>query len=68
MSAPPFVLLYTREAERVIEDLCGSQQYATKLKKVRKTLLLLEQAGPRHPGLNSHDDQSVPGPDGTTLW
>lgn len=68
MSAPPFVLLYTREAEKVLEDLRFKQQYAPKLKKVRKALCLLEQAGPRHPGLHSHDYQSVPGPGGVTLW
>jgi hypothetical protein len=68
VTAPPFVLLYTREAEKVIEDIKAKQQYNTKLKKVRKALRLLEQAGPRHPGLHSHDYQSVPGPDGGTLW
>ncbi|MPZ67142.1 MAG: hypothetical protein GEU83_17105 [Pseudonocardiaceae bacterium] len=61
MSVPPFQLLYTREAEKVIEDLAGSKQYATKLKQARKALRLLQQAGPRHPGLHSHDYQSVPG-------
>jgi hypothetical protein len=68
VTAPPFVLLYTREAEKVIEDLKSKQQHNTKLRKVRKALRLLEQAGPRHPGLHSHDYQSVPGPDGATLW
>lgn len=68
MSVPPFELLYTREAERVLDELRAKKQYELKLKKVRKTLRLLEQAGPRHPGLHSHDYQSVPGPDGATLW
>lgn len=68
MSAPPFVLLYTHEAEKVLEDLRARQQYRVTLKKVRKALQLLEQAGPRHPGLHSHDYQSVPGPGGATLW
>ncbi|MDQ2710326.1 MAG: hypothetical protein M3Z25_23085 [Actinomycetota bacterium] len=68
MSAPPFALLYTREAEKVLEDLRASKQYVTKLKTVRKALRLLEQAGPRHPGLHSHDYQSIPGPGGVTLW
>lgn len=68
MSAPPFVLLYTHEAEKVIEELRTKQQYDAKLKKVRKALRLLEQVGPRHPGLHSHDYQSVPGPGGATLW
>lgn len=68
MSGPPFSLLYTREAEKAIDDLCAKQQYAKKLKKVRKALRLLAQVGPRHPDLHSHDYQSVPGPDGATLW
>jgi hypothetical protein len=68
VSAPPFKLLYTREAENVLDDLRAKRQYETKLKKVRKALSLLEQAGPRHPGLCSHDYQSVPGPGGATLW
>ena len=68
MSAPPFQLLYTREAERVLDDLRAKKQYEAKLKKVRKALRLLQDAGPRHPGLHSHDYQSVPGPGGATLW
>lgn len=68
MSAPPFKLLYTREAERVLNDLRAKRQYESKLKKVRKALRLLAEAGPRHPGLHSHDYQSIPGPGGATLW
>ncbi|CAM3184187.1 hypothetical protein SAXI111661_21785 [Saccharomonospora xinjiangensis] len=68
MSAPPFELLFTAEAEKVIVDLQSQQQFASKFKKVRKALRLLEQAGPRHPGLHSHDYKSVPGPHGATLW
>ncbi|RLK60495.1 hypothetical protein [Actinokineospora cianjurensis] len=68
MSAPPFALLYTREVEQVLEDLRAKQQYAAKLKKVRKALRLLEQVGPGHPGLHSHRYQSVPGPGGAALW
>jgi hypothetical protein len=68
MSAPPFVLQYTREAEKVLEELRSAQQYAGKLKKIRKAPRLLEQIGPRHPGLHSHNYQSVPGPGGVTLW
>lgn len=52
----------------MLVDLCARKQYADKLTKVRKALRLLAQAGPRHPGLHSHDYQSVPGPDGATLW
>ncbi len=67
MSAPPYILKYTAEAQKVIEDL-RSPQYKVKLKKVRKTLRLLQNPGPSHPGLNSHRYQSVPGPDGAALW
>lgn len=68
MSAPPFELLYTCEAEKVINDLRAKQQYASKLKKIRKALRRLEQAGRRRPGLRSHDYKSIPGPGGDTLW
>ncbi|GLZ38379.1 hypothetical protein Acsp05_20030 [Actinokineospora sp. NBRC 105648] len=68
MSAPPFELVYAAEAAKVLNDLRAKQQYASKLKKVRKALRLLEQVGPRHPGLHSHNYQSVPGPGGAPLW
>ncbi len=69
MNAPSFALLYTREAEKVLGDLRdGGAQYTVKLKKVRKALRLLEQRGPRHPGLQSHAYHSVPGPGGAMLW
>lgn len=68
MSVPPFVLLYTPEAEKILEGMRIKRQYTPKLKKIRKALRLLEQADPRHPGLHSHAYQSVPGPEGVTLW
>jgi hypothetical protein len=68
VSAPPFTLIYEPEAEKVLIDLRAKQHYAAKFKKVRKALRLLEQVGPRHPGLHSHDYQSIPGPGGATLW
>ncbi|HEX5407592.1 MAG TPA: hypothetical protein VFX16_35400 [Pseudonocardiaceae bacterium] len=67
MSAPPFALRYTPEAEKIISDLQGPR-HVSKFKKVRKALRLLQQDGPRHPGLHSHRYQSVPGPDGKDLW
>jgi len=67
MSAPPYVLSYTDETEKVIDDL-QNPQYAVKLRKVRKALRLLREVGPRHPGLHSHDYQSILGPGGKTLW
>ncbi|BCB84694.1 hypothetical protein [Phytohabitans suffuscus] len=68
MSAPPYNLHYTDEAEKILDDMAASAQYKAKLKKVRKTLRLLEQQGPRYPGLNSHRYESVPGPGGAELW
>ncbi|MPZ67730.1 MAG: hypothetical protein GEU83_20330, partial [Pseudonocardiaceae bacterium] len=68
MTAPPYVLLYTPEAEDVLQQLANKPQYATKLKKVRKALRFLEQIGPQYPGLHSHEYVSVPAPDGGKLW
>lgn len=60
-------LLFTDEAKRVLEDLASSNQHATKLKKVRKTLGLL-QTDPRYPGLNSHKYVSLSGSGGEDVW
>lgn len=59
-------LRFTPEAARVLTDL-ESPNFATKLKKVRKALGLLER-DPRYPGLNSHKYQSVRGQDGSDVW
>lgn len=67
MSAPPYVLVYTDEATKVINDL-QSPQYVNKLRKVRKALQLLLEQGPRHPGLHSHVYQSIRGPGGVPVW
>ncbi len=42
--------------------------YVTKLKKATKALRLLRDAGPSHPGLNSHKYQSLSGPNGEDVW
>lgn len=68
MSAPPFTLLYTPEAQAVLADLAAKQQYATKLKKVRKALYLLQQMRPTYPGLHSHRYESLKGPNGEEVW
>lgn len=68
MSAPPFTLVYTPSVLAVLADLAGQAQYKVKAKKVAKTLRLLEQAGPAYPGLESHQYQSVKGPNGEPLW
>lgn len=68
MTAPPFHLEITDEADQILQDLVKRHQYADKLRKVRKTLRLLRDPGPRHPGRNSHPYQSVKGPGGAQLW
>jgi hypothetical protein len=68
VTSPPYVLLYTAEAQRVIADLEKNAAHRARFKKVRKALRNLQQVGPRHPGLHSHDYQSIPGPGGRTLW
>jgi hypothetical protein len=67
VTAPPFALLYTAEARRVIHDL-GKPAPAAKLRKVKKTLRLLRDVGPAHPGLNSHKYHSITGPKGEDAW
>jgi hypothetical protein len=68
VSAPPFVLHQTDEFKKIIAEMRSQPRYAAKLKKIAKTLRLLEQVGPRHPGLSSHLYQSVKGPGGAPLW
>ena len=60
------VLRFTKEAARVLNELT-SPQYAVKLRKVRRTLALIEQ-NPRHLGLNSHKYKSIRGVDGSDVW
>lgn len=62
----PFRLLFSDEAEGVLESL-GAAQYAKKLAKVRRTLGRLQQ-DPRHPGLNSHKYDSIEGVNGEEVW
>lgn len=57
-----FTLRLTPEAEEAIARLDASR-----LKKVRKTLGRLE-TNPRHPGLHTHEYQSLSGPNGEKVW
>ena len=57
-------LLFTPEASAVLDGLAEDP---VKLKKVRKALAFLE-ANPRHPGLNSHQYESLGGPNGEKVW
>ncbi|MGH3978948.1 MAG: hypothetical protein ACRDRZ_08095 [Pseudonocardiaceae bacterium] len=67
MSAPPFTLFVTDEAQCVLDEL-GKPEHAAKLKKVKKALRLLRDVGPGHPGLNTHKYQSLTGPHGEEVW
>jgi hypothetical protein len=62
----PYKLVFTRVAQKVMEDLT-SPQYTTKLKKVRKALGQL-QADPRYPALRSHKYSSLHGARGEEVW
>ena len=53
MSAPPFILLYTDEAQAIMDDLI-SRPRDEKTKKVRKALRFLRDVGPSYPALESH--------------
>ncbi|WP_326960520.1 hypothetical protein [Amycolatopsis sp. NBC_01286] len=68
MSAPPFRLLYSDETKAVLEDLRAKAQHARKLRKVKKALAFMEQQGPSYPGLRTHPMESIPGPNGKTLY
>ena len=62
----PFSLEFTSEATAQLQKLEATDPQ--RLKKVRKTLALLEQ-NPRHPGLNSHEYHSLPGVEpGRRVW
>ncbi|MBE5493140.1 hypothetical protein E3G44_000604 [Mycobacteroides abscessus] len=67
MSAPPFTLLYTDEAQAVMDDLLARPR-DVKTKKVKKALRLLRDVGPSHPGLESHKYHSLKGPNGEDVW
>lgn len=67
MSAPPFTLLYTVEAQAIMDDLL-TRPRDVKTKKVKKALRLLRDVGPSHPGLESHKYHSLTGPNGEDVW
>ena len=67
MSAPPFLLLFTGEAKSLLEDLACPRN-KVKNNKVLKTLRLLRDIGPGHPGLSTHKYHSRTGPSGEDLW
>lgn len=60
-----FKLSFTPEAASVLKRLEADRD--PKLKKVRKTLGLLE-TNPRHPGLSTHEFTSLSGPAGEKVF
>lgn len=68
MSAPPYRLLFTREAEKVLGDLESSNTYRAERKKVARALQKLRDAGPGYPALQSHKYESMQGLGGEDVW
>lgn len=66
MTAPPFTIATTREFARVAAGI--KQSDPRRYRKVQKTVRLLRDVGPRHPGLNSHKYSSITGPNGEEVW
>jgi hypothetical protein len=60
-----FKLTFTPEATSVLKKIEAEDH--PKLKKVRKTLGLLE-TNPRHPGLGTHEFRSLTGPAGEKVF
>lgn len=62
-----YQLRFATLAQETLDLLNGSLQYAAKLRKVRRTLGLL-QINPRHPGLHSHQYENFPGAPKVKVW
>lgn len=62
----PFALFFTKKAADQLVRLDTAATQA-RLKKVRKTLGLLER-DPKYPGLNSHKYSSISGANGEEVW
>jgi hypothetical protein len=62
-----FVLNASSTAKKTLEELQSNPAQAAKLKKLQKAFALLE-ANPRHPGLQSHQYESLAGPNGEKVW
>lgn len=64
----PYKLKFSSGAEAQYNALVnGGAATATKLKRVRRALALLEQ-DPRHPGLHSHQYENFPGLPKAKVW
>lgn len=60
-------LVFTAEAEKNLRDLERDPVAEGLLKQVRKTLGLLE-TNPRHPSLQTHEYNSLEGPEGEEVF
>lgn len=60
-------LRFTEEADRELSELEKNPAKKGLLKQVRKTLGLLE-TNLKHPGLNTHEYQSLRGANGERVW
>lgn len=60
-----FTIIFTETATKACDDL--AQTYPNKLKKVYKTLGLL-QTNPKHPSLQTHEYRSLKGPNGEKVF
>lgn len=63
----PFLLDLTDRAKATLKELERDGGLAKRLNAVRKTLALLE-SNPRHPGLQSHEFQSLSGAHGEKVF
>ncbi|MDR3107815.1 MAG: hypothetical protein LBU05_06435 [Bifidobacteriaceae bacterium] len=66
MPAPPFRTLITPEFGRVLAAIKRTD--LAKHKKVLKAVRLLREHGPAHLGSQTHQYESLHGPDGQTVW
>jgi len=62
-----FTLRYTEEAEQHYESLKTARGKQAEYKAVVKALRFLAE-NPRHPGLNTHEYESLTGPAGVKVW
>jgi hypothetical protein len=60
-------LRFTDEADRQLRELETNPAKKSLLKQVQKTLGFLE-INVRHPGLNTHEYESLPGANGERVW
>lgn len=65
---PQFEIFKTAEAAQILAEMAADPHSTKKIKKVYKTLALLEAHGPGYPSLPSHEYSSLQGPSGQKVW